>query len=68
VAAGHFNGTVVGELLAECDIGAGEAPHVLLAVLWASMVTAPMDCLNLVTTHLHHRSSGALDAFSSVLA
>ena len=45
MAAGHFDGTVVGELLAECDIGAGEAPHVLLAVLWASMVTAPEDLL-----------------------
>lgn len=44
MAAGHFDGTVVGELLAECDIGVGEAPHVLLAVLWASMVTAPADC------------------------
>ena len=50
MAAGHFNGTVVGELLAECDIGAGEAPHVLLAVLWASMVTAPEGPLDPVIT------------------
>lgn len=40
VAAGHFDGTVVGELMTGCDIGAAEAPHVLLAVLWAAMVTS----------------------------
>ena len=38
MAAGHFDGTIVGELLAECDIAPAEAPHILLAVLWASMV------------------------------
>ena len=53
VAAGHFDGTIVGELMAECDIGAGEAPHVLLAVLWASMVTAPGGLCVLVTTANH---------------
>ncbi len=39
IAAGHFSGTVVDELLTDAGISDAEAPHVLLATLWAAMVS-----------------------------
>jgi len=38
VVAGQFADSIAAELLAEADIADSEAPHILLAVLWASMV------------------------------
>ena len=38
IAARHFSGTVLDELLTEAGISDTEAPHILLATLWAAMV------------------------------
>ncbi len=42
-AAGHFGDTVVGQLLQEVPELHGIAPHVLLALLWASLVSCPIS-------------------------
>ena len=34
-----FAGTLIQTMLAGCDIGDAEAPHCMLAILWAAMVT-----------------------------
>jgi hypothetical protein len=43
-AAGHFGDTVVGHLLQDVPELHGIAPHVLLALLWASLVSSPTSC------------------------
>lgn len=61
VAARHFEGTIVGQLLAECDIADAEAPHVLLAVLWASMANSVPATFWTLALLLLPSSSGLLD-------
>jgi len=35
--AGQLEGTVIGNLIKECDMDASLAPHVMLAVMWAAL-------------------------------
>ena len=35
--AGQLEGTVIGNLIRECDMDASLAPHVMLAVMWAAL-------------------------------
>ena len=35
--AGHFEGTIIGGLIQDCDMSDGLAPHVMLAVMWAAL-------------------------------
>jgi len=34
---GQLEGTVIGNLIRECDMDASLAPHVMLAVMWAAL-------------------------------
>ena len=35
--AGHFQGTLIGGLIQDCDMGDSLAAHVMLAVMWAAL-------------------------------
>ena len=35
--AGHFEGTLIGGLIQDCNMGDSLAPHVMLAVMWAAL-------------------------------
>ena len=58
--AGHLEGSVIGGLIRDCHMGASLAPHVMLAVMWATLAnTVPAAFWSVMfllqPEHLRHR-------------